>query len=55
MTNLTPLESAVNLLEKLKTELCMDEATAKKIRRDLKEAVRINFSFSLVSTSWKRV
>lgn len=42
---LTPLESAINVLEMIKTEFTLTEAVVESSRKLVKEAVRLYFSF----------
>lgn len=42
---LTPLESAINVLEMIKTEFTLTEAMVESSRKLVKEAVRLYFSF----------
>lgn len=43
---LTPLESAINVLEMIKTEFTLTEAVVESSRKLVKEAVRLFFLFS---------
>lgn len=42
---LTPLESAINVLEMIKTEFTLTEAVVESSRKLVKEAVRLYFKF----------
>jgi hypothetical protein len=44
---LTPLESAINVLEMIKTEFTLTEGVVESSRKLVKEAVRLFFSFFL--------
>lgn len=45
---LTPLESAINVLEMIKTEFTLTEAVVESSRKLVKEAVRLYFYFFFV-------
>lgn len=47
---LTPLESAINVLEMIKTEFTLTEAVVESSRKLVKEAVRLYFYFFFVLT-----
>lgn len=50
---LTPLESAINVLEMIKTEFTLTEAVVESSRKLVKEAVRLYFSFFFLLTRIK--
>lgn len=51
---LTPLESAINVLEMIKTEFTLTEAVVESSRKLVKEAVRLYFYFFFLSTKNQR-